>query len=258
MGHVNRKDVAISFLIVLTTLCHRLDTKNISKISIDLIKTGDIIKTILMLNEHSMNIDKEKKLTKKQQALLRRNQIIDTALKLFAEKGYNKTTIKDISEAAGTSMGLMYHYFASKDELLIAVFERHSFIAPLRSILTITNTRPVREVLYTIASGFYELINSKKDLVNILFNEMRINPSFNKTWAIIPTEGIKLISDYLAANIASGNLKPHNTEVAARSMMYSVIMQFITQDFFSQSNFTAKQYFRQSIDIFLDGIAVKS
>ena len=93
-----------------------------------------------MLNEYSMNIDKEKKLTKKEQALLRRNQIIDTAMELFARQGYNKTTIKDISEAAGTSMGLMYHYFASKDELLIAVFERHSFIAPLRSILTITNT----------------------------------------------------------------------------------------------------------------------
>jgi AcrR family transcriptional regulator len=205
-----------------------------------------------------MTINKEKKMTKAEQALIRRNQIIDAALKLFAEKGYAKTTTKDISEAAGTSMGLMYHYFASKDELLIAVFERHSFLVPLRSMLNINKTKPTREVLYSVVCDFYDLMVSKKELVSIVFNEMRINSTFNKTWSLIPTEGIQLISDYLAANIASGKLRPHNTEVAARSMMYAAIMYFITQDFFPQSDLTTKQYLRQTIDIFLDGITVKS
>jgi AcrR family transcriptional regulator len=204
-----------------------------------------------------MSTNKEKKLTKKEQALLRRNQIIDAALKLFAEKGYGNTTIKDISEAAGTSMGLMYHYFASKEELLIAVFERHSFLDPLRNILNITDTKPVRDVLYIIASGFYNLLTSKKELVSIVLNEMRINPSFNKTWSIIPTEGIKLVSEYLGANIASGTLKPHNTEVAARTMLYTAIMHFVAQDFFPESNLTTEQYLRQTVDIFLDGIAAR-
>jgi len=204
-----------------------------------------------------MNIKEEKKLTKKEQALLRRNQIIDTAMELFGRQGYSRTTIKDISEATGTSMGLMYHYFASKEELLAAVFERHSYIAPLRSTLTISNTKPVREVLYAIANGFYDLLVSKQDLVNIIFNEIRINPAFNKTWSIIPAEGIKIISDYLTINIASGKLKLHNTEVAARSMLYMVIMHIITRDVFPQGNLSAKQYFKETIDIFLDGIAVQ-
>jgi AcrR family transcriptional regulator len=204
-----------------------------------------------------MKIEKEKKFTKAEQAAVRRNQIIDTALKLFAEKGFSNTTIKDISEAAGTSLGLMYHYFASKEELLIAVFERHSFLEPLRNILNIKDTKPVRDVLYTVASGFYELMVSKKELVSIVFNEMRINSSLNKSWSIIPSEGIKLISEYLDANIASGNLRPHNTEVAARTMMYTVIMHFISQDFLPKSNLKTEQYLRQTIDIFLDGIAAR-
>jgi AcrR family transcriptional regulator len=209
-----------------------------------------------ILSEHLMKIAKEKKPTKAEQAAIRRNQIIDKALKLFAEKGFSNTTIKDISEAAGTSLGLMYHYFASKDELLIAVFERHSFLVPLRDILNIRDTKPVRDVLYTVASGFYELLRDKKELVNIVFNEMRINQSLNQSWVIIPAEGIKLLSSYLEANIASGNLKPHNTEVAARSMMYTAIMHFLAQDFFPESKLTTEQYLRQAIDIFLDGIAV--
>jgi AcrR family transcriptional regulator len=204
-----------------------------------------------------MNADISKKKTKAEQALMRRNQIIDTALKLFAEKGFGNTTIKDISEAAGTSLGLMYHYFTGKDELLVAIFERHSFLEPLRKMLTINRNKPVREVLYSLTCNFYDLLTSKKELVNIVFNEMRINSSFNMTWAIIPGEGIKLISDFLSANIASGNLKPHNTEVAARSMMYTVIMHFIAQDVFPATGISTRQYFKQTVDIFLDGISKK-
>lgn len=204
-----------------------------------------------------MNTENEKKLTKAEQAALRRNQIIDTALKLFSEKGFGNTTIKDISEAAGTSLGLMYHYFSSKDELLIAVFERHSFLKPLHDMLHITGNKPVRDVLYEIALKFYKLLISRRELVNIVLNEMRINRSLNKTWSAIPAEGIRLISEYLENNIVAGNLKPHNTEVAARTMMYTAIMHFIAQDFFPGSSLTTEQYLKQTIDIFLDGIANK-
>ena len=132
-----------------------------------------------------MDTESEKKLTKAEQAAMRRNQIIDTALKLFSEKGFGNTTIKDISEAAGTSLGLMYHYFAGKDELLVAVFEKHSFLEPLRKTLTIKGNKPVRDVLYEIALKFYKLLISRRELVNIVLNEMRINPSFNKAWSAI-------------------------------------------------------------------------
>ena len=202
-----------------------------------------------------MNNENEKKPTKAEQALMRRNQIIDTALKLFAQKGFGNTTIKDISEATGTSLGLMYHYFSGKDELLVAIFERHSFLEPLRNLLKVNKNKPVRDVLYSLTLNFYNLLMSKKELVNIVFNEMRINPSFNVTWAIVPVEGIKLICDYLNANIESGNLKPHNTEVAARSMMYNVIMHFISKDIFPVTDISVKQYLRQTVDIFMDGIS---
>lgn len=173
---------------------------------------------------------------------------------MFAEKGYDKATIKNISEAAGTSQGLMYHYFASKDELLVAVFERHSFIAPLRKILTINDAKPVREVLYTIACDFYSLLASKKELISIVTSEMWNNPVFKKKWTVMPMEGVTLISNYLQSNISAGNLKQHNTEVTARSMLYTIVMLFITSDMFSWSKLTAEQYIKEAIDIFLDGI----
>ncbi len=49
------------------------------------------------------------------------NKITDSALVLFAEKGFYSTTINDIALKAGISKGLMYNYFKSKEELLDAI-----------------------------------------------------------------------------------------------------------------------------------------
>ena len=51
------------------------------------------------------------KVNRRQQAEQRRAQLIDTALGVFAEKGVEGTTVKDLSEAAGVAQGLLYHYF---------------------------------------------------------------------------------------------------------------------------------------------------
>ncbi|NLJ07542.1 MAG: TetR/AcrR family transcriptional regulator [Sphingobacteriales bacterium] len=48
----------------------------------------------------------------------KRELILRTALKLFAEKGYHSVSISQIAKEAAISKGLMYNYFASKEELL--------------------------------------------------------------------------------------------------------------------------------------------
>jgi len=67
-----------------------------------------------------MNITKRKNMKPED----RRSQLLDCAQKLFFGKGYEDTTITDIMNAANVSKGGFYHHFSSKDELLLAVFER--------------------------------------------------------------------------------------------------------------------------------------
>ena len=52
------------------------------------------------------------------------NTLVDVALRLFASKGYEATTIRNIANEAGMSLGLLYNYFRSKDELLEEIFQR--------------------------------------------------------------------------------------------------------------------------------------
>ena len=54
----------------------------------------------------------------------RRNQILDAAAKVFAEKGFHPTTIKDIATEAGIAHGTIYTYFENKTALLLAIFDR--------------------------------------------------------------------------------------------------------------------------------------
>src|SRR5260370_17586415 len=56
----------------------------------------------------------------------RRDQIIDAAMRVFAQKGFIKATNKDIAREAGITPGLIYYYFESKEALLKAIIETRS------------------------------------------------------------------------------------------------------------------------------------
>jgi TetR/AcrR family transcriptional regulator, cholesterol catabolism regulator len=54
----------------------------------------------------------------------RRNDIIEQAMLLFGERGYARTSMRDIAAAAGMLAGSVYYHFPSKEALLAAVYER--------------------------------------------------------------------------------------------------------------------------------------
>jgi AcrR family transcriptional regulator len=55
-------------------------------------------------------------------AILTRQRILDTALRLFATNGYEETSMRDIAAAADCSLGLAYRYFASKEDLVLELY----------------------------------------------------------------------------------------------------------------------------------------
>lgn len=55
----------------------------------------------------------------------RRREILDTAMDLFAEKGFEGASMRDIARRMGTAPGLVYHYFDSKRKLLDEAMERY-------------------------------------------------------------------------------------------------------------------------------------
>src|SRR5579859_7942725 len=89
--------------------------------------------------------------------------ILETALRLFRERGYDRTTMRAIAEEAGVSVGNAYYYFASKEHLvqgfydLIAAEHRRqlpAFLAGKRDFGD--RMRTTLEVWLTIAAPYHE------------------------------------------------------------------------------------------------------
>src|SRR5438552_1935032 len=63
----------------------------------------------------------------------RRTQILDAAARVFAERGYHRTTVRDIAREAGIADGTIYLYFSSKQELLLGLIAQLGRFAERRA-----------------------------------------------------------------------------------------------------------------------------
>lgn len=80
---------------------------------------------------------------------IRRGEIVDTALRLFADRGYEKTTVEAIIGELGVAKGCFYHYFRSKEDLFGACAEIVSerLLADYRGILENPAARPAERLV---------------------------------------------------------------------------------------------------------------
>jgi len=181
------------------------------------------------------------------QADARRDELLRVALRLFAERGFDRTTIADIAAATGTAHGLVYHYFSSKNELLLAVLERFSFLPELRRLLDVSPEREAAEVLTEISVRFSALLRERADLLRLVSRESQTNPMVAAALARVMAEGTEVIAAYLDARVDAGELRPHDTTVPARALFWAIVTMHLAQA--PQDGFEAAL-----VDVLLNGL----
>jgi AcrR family transcriptional regulator len=102
----------------------------------------------------------------------RRRQILDAAVRTFAQKGYHACRVSDIAEDAGVAYGLVYHYFDSKEAILEAIF-RDTWGMMLEAIKAVEETEESpREQLRKTAAIVLRTWRHNPDLVRVLVREV--------------------------------------------------------------------------------------
>jgi AcrR family transcriptional regulator len=76
--------------------------------------------------------------------------ILGAALELFVERGFHGTSVPSVADRAGVAAGTIYHYFASKEALVNALYQRWKMEIGARLIEDFPLDRPVREQFRTI------------------------------------------------------------------------------------------------------------
>ena len=102
----------------------------------------------------------------------KRKLILEAAIRVFAEHGYHGARVGDIAEDAGVAHGLLYHYFASKDDVLRTIFLENwgALIARFRAVEA--SDEPAPEKLEGIAKILLRTWRNDPALVTVMVREV--------------------------------------------------------------------------------------
>jgi len=194
-------------------------------------------------------------------AAARREQILETALGLFAVQGFDATSTRQIAKEAGIAEGLIFHYFPTKASLLTAILEdrlegRRAFRSELRPLLEGASGKSTAEVLHAVASGWLATLRRDEQFVVVLFATAQTNPEVRAAWQGLIREGTELLTGYLASRVEAGELRKDLPLETAATMFVSALMIFFLarrqlpdHEWREQSD----AYARELISVWLDG-----
>jgi AcrR family transcriptional regulator len=102
----------------------------------------------------------------------KRSRILEAAIRVFADHGYHGARVGDIASDAGVAHGLLYHYFASKDDVLRTIFVENwgALIARFRAVEAADEPAP--EKLAGIAKILLRTWRNDPALVTVMVREV--------------------------------------------------------------------------------------
>jgi AcrR family transcriptional regulator len=147
----------------------------------------------------------------------RRNLIIDAAIEVISEQGFQRTTIKQIASKAGIADGTIYNYFKSKDDILLGIVAR----------LSEEEAQDVgmAEVAELDFAAFLEMfvqprmneINGRYQTLKVVLPEMMTNPELgSRAYEQIYGPMFVVIEQYFQQLIADGQIDGSDPALAAR------------------------------------------
>jgi len=103
----------------------------------------------------------------------RRRELIDTAERLFMEKGYEHTAISDIVKELNIAQGTVYYYFRSKEEILEAVVGK-SITVLEQNVIQLVQDDGIDEAtrLNAAINGILEFVSQRSDFIDFLHQDI--------------------------------------------------------------------------------------
>ena len=194
----------------------------------------------------------------------RRQQIIDGALQVFASKGFEKATNKDIATASNIgSPGLIYHYFKDKSDLFQQVVEQRMPVLQLLTHSEEIMTKPPREALTLFASSFLNVVDNPTAiaLVKLMLGESIRQPKVAEVFNQIgPSRGFAFLTRYLEKQMDLGVLQRMDSGAAARCFLGPLIVFLLTREVFLQPDaptLSKETMVKTVVEVFLVGMMLQ-
>jgi AcrR family transcriptional regulator len=203
------------------------------------------------------HVTDEPRSLREEQAALRRAQILEAALGLFARQGFDGTSTKQIAQSAGIAEGLIFHYFPTKAQLLTAVLEtHHSFAGELGALLAEAADQPASVVLTRLAAGWFGTLRREAAITAVLFSTAQTNPEVGAALRALIAEGIARLAAYLQRRVQAGELRADlPVESGAHMFFASLMIFFLTHRLLPTDEWQprAEVFIQEMVSVWLDG-----
>ena len=185
----------------------------------------------------------------------RREQMIRGAVTLFKEKGFHRTTTREIAKAAGFSIGTLYEYIRTKEDVLYLVCD---------SIYDEVHTRLDRldieqgsiNVLVTAIEHYYTLIDDMQDEFVVMYQESKSLPKDALSYVLNKEiEMVALFERLLTQCVDNGEIKMTPKEVVMASHHLFVQGQMWAFRRWALRDFTIQEFIGMQTKFLLQGMA---
>jgi len=160
----------------------------------------------------------------KRSASARRAQILNAAATVFAEKGYQRATVKEIAALADVAPGTIYLYFKNKRDLLLVIAD-HLISQAMKQTLTHMAQMEPRAYLATVLQGFLDFIHENSALLQAIMTEIWIDRELQEqffTQVVGPI--FETGARYLEAQVAENRARPCKADVVIPAIAGSLFM----------------------------------
>lgn len=156
--------------------------------------------------------------------------MLSAAFTLFCEHGYARTSTKRIAQAAGVAEGLLFHYFPTKEALLLEVASRqHTFAGRVLSLVTNVGQGSARELFLAVAQGLEGVSPEESAFIGFMLAEAQVNAHLRAKLVTGTAVVLGGFVQMLEARVATGELSPEASLGAAAHGFFGGFLFFFSQ-----------------------------
>ncbi len=162
--------------------------------------------------------------------VVRTREILEVAARLFAERGYAETTMRNICSAVGLTLGSLYYHVESKEAVLVHIVTDTggAFVADMRRICE--RDVPVVDCAYEVARRWMYEVDHFRDQWRVLIREQwRIRGPQYREVLDLRRETEVLVERLLERGVREGSIRPHDvrlTSMAIAGLMNSTLQWY--------------------------------
>jgi AcrR family transcriptional regulator len=188
-----------------------------------------------------------------------KEDIADSSLKLFTEKGFKGTTVRDISRRSGRSMGCIYHHFPNKEEIFSYLIMRQEILPGLERAGQLFFATDFPENLDQIAQEINKTIAEQRELILLWYiDALEFGGKYARRVIQNAWPAINIALKAAFANVDAGKIKEGLDPVTAMRVIISAFMGIFMQQEILGVQFTEDgddmQLISEASKLFLHGL----